>query len=159
MLKFNKMKSSKKTIAKKPAGKKADPVVHFEMPAEDRKRMSKFYSKAFGWQTQMLGEDMGNYVLATTTNEVDKKGRPKKTGIINGGFYNKSAAKPAQYPSVVIAVDSIKKSMNKVAKAGGKVIGEHMDIPGFGKYVSFYDTEGNRVSIIEPTMEIKGKGK
>ncbi|HWY10020.1 MAG TPA: VOC family protein [Bacteroidia bacterium] len=153
------MKASKRSNQKKSSGKKADPVVHFEMPAEDRKRMSKFYSKAFGWQTQMLGEEMGNYVLATTTNEVDKKGRPKKSGIINGGFYAKSAAKPAQYPSVVIAVDNIKKSMNKVAKAGGKVIGEPMEIPGFGMYVSFYDTEGNRASIMEPAMETKQKAK
>lgn len=90
------MATSKKTNSTKPASKKADPVVHFEFPAEDRKRMSKFYSSAFGWKTQMLGEDMGNYVLATTTDEVDKKGRPKKTGIINGGFYAKSDDKPAQ---------------------------------------------------------------
>jgi len=27
-----------------------NPVVHFEMPATDRKRMAGFYSKAFGWQ-------------------------------------------------------------------------------------------------------------
>ena len=93
-------------------GRKIDPVVHFEMPAEDRKRMAKFYTSAFGWQTQMLGEDMGNYVLATTAAEVDKKGRPKKVGIINGGFYTKNSDMPARYPSVVIAVDDIKKSMN-----------------------------------------------
>lgn len=153
------MKISKTTSSQKPVVKKIDPVVHFEMPAEDRKRMAKFYTKAFGWQMQMLGEDMGNYVLATTTAEVDKKGRPKKTGMINGGFYTKSDDMPAQYPSVVIAVDNIKKSMNKVTKAGGKVIGEPMEIPGFGMYVSFFDTEGNRVSIMEPTMEMKEKAK
>ena len=153
------MATPKKTSTQKPVAKKADPVVHFEMPVEDRKRMAQFYTKAFGWQMQMLGEDMGNYVLATTTAEVDKKGRPKKTGIINGGFYTKSDDKPAQYPSVVIAVDDIKKSMNKVTKAGGQVIGEPMEIPGFGMYVSFFDTEGNRVSIMEPTMEMKEKAK
>ena len=49
-----------------------NPVVHFEMPAEDRNRMASFYTKAFGWRTQMLGEDMGNYVIATTT-ELDEK--------------------------------------------------------------------------------------
>jgi predicted enzyme related to lactoylglutathione lyase len=139
--------------------KKIDPVVHFEMPAEDRKRMAKFYTQAFGWKMQMLGEEMGNYVLATTAAEVDKKGRPKRTGIINGGFYTKSKDKPAPYPSVVIAVDSMKRSMNKITKAGGKVIGEPMEIPGFGLYVSFYDTEGNRVSIMEPTMEMKELAK
>jgi predicted enzyme related to lactoylglutathione lyase len=144
--------TTKKTVVQKSAGKKIDPVVHFEMPADDRKRMAKFYTNAFGWKMQMLGEEMGNYVLASTTADVDKKGRPKKTGIINGGFFTKDESKPAQYPSVVIAVDDIKKSMNKIIKAGGKVIGEPMEIPGFGMYVSFYDTEGNRVSIMQPTM-------
>ena len=147
------MKSSTKASDKKPVAKKIDPVVHFEMPAEDRKRMAKFYTSAFGWQTQMMGEDMGNYVLATTAAEVDKSGRPKKRGIINGGFYTKTDDMPAQYPSVVIAVDDIKKSMIKVAKAGGKVIGEPMEIPGVGMYVSFFDTEGNRVSIMQPIMK------
>ncbi len=153
------MKTPKKTNSQKPVAKKRDPIVHFEFPAEDRKRMAEFYTSAFGWKTQMLGEEMGNYVLATITSEVDKKGRPKKTGIINGGFYEKSNNKTAQYPSVVIAVDSIKKSMNKVTKAGGKVLGEPMEIPGFGMYVSFYDTESNRVSMMEPTMEMKEKAK
>jgi uncharacterized protein len=153
------MTTSKKTISKKPVARKADPVVHFEMPAEDKKKMAKFYTKAFGWQMQMLGEEMGNYVLATTTGELDKKGRPKKVGMINGGFYTKSNEMPAQYPSVVIAVDSLKKSMKKITSAGGKVIGEPMEIPGFGMYVSFFDTEGNRVSLMEPTMEMKEKTK
>ncbi|MFI5171289.1 MAG: VOC family protein [Chitinophagales bacterium] len=141
-----------KKAAKKSTSKKMDPVVHFEMPAVDRKRMAKFYSGAFGWDTEMLGEEHGNYVLATTT-ESTKSGRPKKAGIINGGFYIRSESMPDQYPSVVIAVDSIKRSMKKIEKAGGKVLGEPMDIPGFGLYVSFLDTEGNRVSIMEPTME------
>jgi predicted enzyme related to lactoylglutathione lyase len=66
--------------------KHIDPVVHFEMPAEDRKRMADFYITAFGWQTQMLGPEMGDYVLATTT-ESDETGRPKNPGAINGGFF------------------------------------------------------------------------
>ena len=36
-----------------------DPVVHFEMPADDQKRAGEFYSKAFGWQPQQLGPEMG----------------------------------------------------------------------------------------------------
>ena len=55
---------------------KMNPVVHFEMPAKDKKRMADFYTNVFGWKTQMLGPEMGNYVLATTT-ESDKTGRPK----------------------------------------------------------------------------------
>jgi predicted enzyme related to lactoylglutathione lyase len=30
------------------------------------------------------------------------------------------------------------------------VLGEPMDIPGIGLYVSFFDTEGNRVGMIQP---------
>jgi hypothetical protein len=128
---------------------KMDPVVHFEMPAEDRKRMSGFYTKAFGWQTNQLGPEMGEYVLVTTT-EVDEKMMPKKPGAINGGFFQKCDDNPSQYPSVVIQVDDIKESMKKVEKAGGKVPGEPMEIPGVGWFVSFFDTEGNRVSMLQP---------
>ena len=126
-----------------------NPVVHFEMPAENKNRMADFYKKAFAWKAQMLGPDMNEYVLATTT-ETDKNGRPKKPGAINGGFYKKSADMPAQYPSVVIAVDDINEAMKKVRAAGGKVLGEPMEIPGYGLYVSFFDTEGNRVSMMQP---------
>ena len=125
-----------------------DPVVHFELPYDNRVRMAKFYESVFGWQTQMLAEDMGNYVLATTT-ETDESG-PKKPGAINGGFYPKKPDWPAQYPSVVIAVEDVKGSMKKVLDAGGKVLGEPMEIPGVGQYVSLIDTEGNRLSMLQP---------
>jgi predicted enzyme related to lactoylglutathione lyase len=125
-----------------------NPVVHFEMPAEDRKRMADFYSRVFGWQTQMLGEEMGNYVVVSTT-ETDAGGRPKMPGAINGGFFLKSAENPA--PSIVISVDDIKAHSKKVSAAGGKVLGEPVDIPGIGQYVSFVDPEGNRVSLLQPS--------
>jgi uncharacterized protein len=124
------------------------PVVHFEMPAEDRQRMAKFYQNAFGWQTQMLGEEMGNYVLATTT-ETDESG-PKKPGAINGGFFPKKPDWPAQHPSVVIAVGDMQAAIKKVAEAGGEVLGQPMEIPGVGLYVSFFDSERNRVSMLQP---------
>jgi predicted enzyme related to lactoylglutathione lyase len=123
-------------------------VVHFEMPYDDQQRMAKFYEAAFGWQTQALGESMGNYVLATTT-ESGENG-PKKAGAINGGFFRRNPDWPAQHPSVVIAVEDVKGAMTRVKNAGGKVLGEPMEIPGVGQYVSFFDTEGNRVSMLQP---------
>jgi uncharacterized protein len=128
---------------------KMNPVVHFEMPYDDRERMAKFYRSAFGWQTQMFGAEMGNYVLATTTDS-DESGRPKNPGAINGGFFAKTPDWPAQYPSVVIAVDDIQAAMRQVTGAGGKVLGEPMEIPGVGQYVAFFDTEGNRLSMLQP---------
>jgi len=124
-----------------------DPVVHFEIPYNDSARIAAFYAKAFGWQTQALGEQMGNYVLATTT-ETGESG-PTTPGMINGGFFPKRAGMPQQEPSVVIAVQSVAQAMANVRQAGGTVLGEPMDIPGVGKYVSFTDSEGNRLSMLE----------
>jgi predicted enzyme related to lactoylglutathione lyase len=128
--------------------KKMNPVVHFEMPYENHERVINFYSNAFGWQMQKLGADMGEYVLAGTT-ETDEKRMVKTPGTINGGFYPKNPDAPL-IPSVVIAVANINEAMTNVSSSGGKVLGEPTDIPGIGKYVSFTDTEGNRVGILQP---------
>lgn len=129
--------------------KKKNPVVHFEMPYEDKKRLAQFYTDAFGWGMQFLSEEMGHYVTATTT-ETDENAMVTKAGTINGGFFPKKPEWPAQYPSVVISVDDIQEGMTNVAAAGGEVLGEPMMIPGIGRYVSFMDTEGNRVSMLQP---------
>jgi predicted enzyme related to lactoylglutathione lyase len=125
-----------------------NPVVHFEMPYGDRERVARFYQQAFGWQTQAMGAEMGHYVLATTTET--EAGRPKTPGAINGGFFERKPDWPAQYPSVVVAVDDLQDAMAKVKKAGGTVLGEPMQIPGVGSYVSIEDSEGNRVGMLQP---------
>jgi predicted enzyme related to lactoylglutathione lyase len=129
---------------------KMNPVVHFEMPAEERKRMAVFYTRAFGWKTEQMGPEMGDYVLVTTT-ESGKDGRPRMPGTINGGFYQKN--EESKYPSVVISVDDIREHVKKVREAGGKVLGEPMEIPGVGMFVAFIDTEGNRLSMLQPKMK------
>ena len=130
-----------------------NPVVHFEMPYEDRDRAVGFYAKAFGWKSQKFGEEMGNYVLVQT-DESDEKGMLLKTNRINGGLYPKPDDPMGQSPSVVIAVDDIADAMKKVGEAGGKVLGEPVDIPTVGKYVGFLDTEGNRVRLLEPVEKM-----
>src|SRR5215510_16286441 len=125
-----------------------NPVVHFEFPYQEQRRIARFYEQAFGWRSEALGEQMGNYVKATTT-ESDESG-PKQPGAINGGFYARKPDWPVQHPSVVIAVDDLQAAMKKVAEAGGKVLNEPIEIPGIGQYVSFIDTEDNRVSMLQP---------
>lgn len=125
-----------------------NPVVHFEMPYEDRQRAADFYQKVFGWQTQMLGPEMGNYLLLTTATSDVRSDAVR--GSINGGMYQKNPDWPAQYPSIVIGVQDIAAAMAKAGAAGGSVLGVPMEIPGIGQYVSFYDTEGNRVSMLQP---------
>lgn len=134
-----------------------NPVVHFEMPYQDKDRAAKFYTTAFGWQMQMMGPEMGEYVVAATSESDATTRRPIEPGRINGGMYKKT--EDSQYPSFVIAVDDITAAIEKVKAAGGTVIGgskkngEPEEIPGIGLFASFIDTEGNRLSLLQP----KGK--
>ena len=126
-----------------------NPVVHFEMPYRDRHRAARFYAEAFGWKIDKLGPEMGHYVVVTTAEVDAKPGAP--AGAINGGLFEYKADWPAQYPSVVIAVEHMEAAMARVTKAGGEVLGEPMTIPGIGEYVAFFDTERNRHSMLKPT--------
>lgn len=126
-----------------------NPVVHFEMPYEDRDRAASFYEAAFGWKMQKLGPEMNEYMLAETAPTKD--GRPTEPGTINGGFYAPTP-ESGSTPSVVIAVEDITAAMEKVTKAGGKVLGEPQEIPGVGTYGGFLDTEGTRVGMLQPAQ-------
>jgi predicted enzyme related to lactoylglutathione lyase len=131
-----------------------NPVVHFEMPYEDKNRMVEFYKKSFGWQVNMLGPEMGNYVVVMTSETDETTKFPKKPGMINGGFYGRT--KSDQAPSVVVGVEDIREAMQKIKDVGGTILGgqavagEPDDIPGVGLYISFVDTEGNRGSLLQP---------
>jgi predicted enzyme related to lactoylglutathione lyase len=135
-----------------------NPVVHFEMGYKDRARMVKFYETAFGWKTQQMGPDMGNYVVAQTT-ETDENRMVQTKGAINGGFYQKTDDPLSQAPSVVVSVDDVHVAMKAVEGAGGKILGglnekgehtlEPQMIPGVGLWISVQDTEGNRFSILQ----------
>ncbi len=136
-----------------------NPVTHFEMGYLDRERMKKFYEAAFGWKMQQLGAEMGNYVVAHTA-ETDDNGMIKTPGAINGGFYQKTDDPSSHAPSVVIAVPDIHAAIKNVQDSGGTILGamdesggrsmEPVMIPGVGLWISIQDTEGNRVSILQP---------
>lgn len=128
---------------------KYNPVVHFEMPYENRDRAAKFYEEAFGWKMNKLGPEMGNYMLAETA-ETDENRMVKTPGTINGGFYKKTDDPSSHPPSIVIQVENLEEAMEKVEKAGGKIMNKPEDIPGIGRWVSFRDSEGTRASMMQP---------
>jgi uncharacterized protein len=132
-----------------------DPVVHFELPAEDRERMAAFYSAVFGWQTELLGPEMGSYTVVTTT-ESDGS-RPTTPGAINGGFFLKTSDPASHAPSVVIAVEDVNAALKAVEQAGGTIAGPPREIPGVGLYGSFRDSEGNRMSVLQPLPPASGQ--
>ena len=122
-----------------------NPVIHFELPCDDRERLATFFERAFGWKPERLGPEMGNYVLLHTEDSPDEQG-PR----IKGGIFTRDASMPGVGPNIVIGVSKLEESMRLVTEAGGKVQGEPMEIPGVGLYVTFLDTEGNRSGMLQP---------
>jgi len=117
-------------------------VVHFEIQADKPERAVKFYTDVFGWKIGKWGGQM-EYWLADT-GEKDEPG-------ING------AIMPREHKGVstinTIGVPSIDDAIKKVKKAGGKVMGDKMPIPGIGMFVYCQDTEGNLFGILQPEMK------
>ena len=131
---------------------KKSPVVHFELPAKDKKRVSEFYSKVFGWEMQQLGPEMGDYIMTMTTDS-DEKG-PLKPGAINGGFFDYKDDELNKVGHVVISVEDIDQTIEDIKASGGEVKTDKMDIPGVGVYVSIKDTEGNIVGVLQPPADM-----
>lgn len=130
-----------------------NPVVHFEMPYKDAKRVAEFYKSAFGWDMVQLGKEMGDYITAGTA-DTDTNRMVKTPGTINGGFYKRGDSEAYQETSVVVSVGDIKQAIGDIKKAGGELlVKEPMEIPGIGLYVSFRDTEGNRVGVLQANRE------
>lgn len=122
-------------------------VVHFEIEAKDKDRAKKFYADAFGWGMSQMDSDAGSYIVVTT-------GDPKEPMGINGGIFEVKKKELNAY-SCVVAVDDIKKAMADVKAAGGNVLSEKPDdIPGVGLYAKCEDTEDNRFTLLQPSMDM-----
>lgn len=127
-------------------------VVHFEVAAGDTERARKFYGDVFDWKFVEMSGEYGNYIMVHTA-PTGKDGMVKRPGAINGGMMKKDPT--AKYTIITVAVDNLDETLEKVKKSGGKVISEKMDIPKVGFYARIEDTEGNVVSLLEPTREYK----
>ncbi|HUQ85505.1 MAG TPA: VOC family protein [Candidatus Limnocylindrales bacterium] len=136
----------------------ANRIVHFEIEAKDKDRAKEFYSKAFGWEMEVQGPEMGGYIVVKTG---ENTGKMEDIGI-NGGIYQEEQKKLNAF-SCVVGVDDVQKAIADVRAAGGKVdehnmtpdghdMGEVMDIPTIGKYAKCEDTEGNRFTLLQPDL-------
>ncbi|MDA4121775.1 MAG: VOC family protein [Thaumarchaeota archaeon] len=125
-----------------------DSIVHFEIPADDVKRAAKFYKDAFGWAAQQYAP-MEYWMLQTTETD-EKTMMPKKPGAINGGMGKREG--PLKSVVVTVGVADIDKSLAKVEKLGGKVVGKKTEIPNMGWTAYIKDTEGNVIGLYQGSM-------
>jgi len=120
-----------------------NPVVHFEIPADDPPRAIAFYEKVFGWGIKRLPMPPGGpeYYGVTTRREGDSG--------INGGLMKRNM--PGQPFANYVAVSSIDDFLARVQAHGGSVVMPKQEIaPGMGSFAMFNDTEGNMMGLYQP---------
>ena len=120
-----------------------DSVVHFEIPASNVGRAKKFYGSIFGWKTENY--PAMDYTILHTVETDRKTMKPKQPGAINGGMMKRMGAIKA--PVVTINVADIDKAMQKVTKAGGKVVMPKQKVMEMGWNAYVMDTEGNVIGV------------
>jgi uncharacterized protein len=123
-------------------------VVHFEIPANDLAKLSKFYSDVFGWKfnkTQM--SDMEYWNIST-----GPRGKS-----VPGGMYKRTGA--TDVPRNYIGVDDIDKYIVTFKQAGGREVMEKMEIPTIGWSYIGADPEGNLIALFEPKPAPRPKAK
>lgn len=92
-------------------------VVHFEIGAEDPKKLSEFYRAALGWE---INEWPGsNYWLVG-------KEEDRAVGAINGGIMERWQNEKTIN---TIETDDLDATISAVEKAGGKVVKEKASMP------------------------------
>src|SRR3989344_400434 len=115
-----------------------DKVVHFEIPAKDVERAKKFYSSIFGWKMNSIPSM--NYTTITTGPTTEEM-MPSESGFINGGLLKQKS--PILSPVIIINVEDIETSRNKILKSGGKILKEPAKVGNMGIVAYFQDCEGN----------------
>jgi hypothetical protein len=124
--------------------KTSDRVTWFELPADDMKRASAFYSDVFGWSMSEMG---GGSMFAQTAPS-DENTTPLEKGAINGDLSPRSEAFTA--PLIVITVEDIHAKLEMVTKAGGTIVLPRKVVTEMNIiWAIISDTEGNRIGVIQ----------
>jgi uncharacterized protein len=126
-------------------------VAHFEIPTANKTKSKAFYSGVFGWQimdvpVQMNG-GVGSYTTVMTVPTDPTTMTPSEPGAINGAIRDRQGEITA--PILTITVDSIDGYLQKVTKAGGKVVEGKQTVEHMGHYAYVADPDGNVIGLWE----------
>jgi predicted enzyme related to lactoylglutathione lyase len=131
----------------------ANPIVHFEIPADDVARARSFYERTFGWKIKAYPMPPGSdeYYGVTT--------KDKAQGIDGGLMKRKMPDQPFMN---YVTVKSIDEFNQKIGANGGMVVMPKKEIgPSMGWISAFRDPEGNVMGLhqMPATMPKKAAAK
>jgi len=115
-------------------------LVHFEIPATDAAKISKFYSQLFGWKfNKWEGSEMPYWLIqhkdATDQNDT------------MGGLFIRQA--PNQQFVNYFSVKSVEESTKQATVLGAKVVMEKQEIPNVGWFSILNDPDGNTFALFQ----------
>ena len=126
----------------------ANPIIHFELPADDLARARSFYTSIFGWKITDPWK-MEYYLVETK----DKDGN----GINGGMMKRKGAGQPF---TNYIAVAEIDDTLAKIKAAGGRIAMPKTEIgTNMGWIAAFIDTEANIIGLHQFSPAMKPAAK
>jgi predicted enzyme related to lactoylglutathione lyase len=114
----------------------SNPIIHFEIPADDVERARAFYTAVFGWKISDPWK-MDYFMVET---------RGKNGDGINGGMMKRKM--PGQPFTNYVGVASIDDALTKIMAGGGSLVMPKTEIgTNMGWIAAFLDTEGNIIGL------------
>ncbi len=123
-------------------------VVHFEIPFDDGDRARGFYKEVFDWQVTEMPEM--DYTMVTSGPSGDSG--PTEPGYINGGMLSREQGATTG-PVVVLDVDSIEATLEKIGGLGGSTVVGKTPVGDMGFAAYFKDPEGNVIGLWETARQ------
>lgn len=123
---------------------KKNPVVHFEIYADDPDKLRQFYASLFDWTIEPIpGMDYA-YIKTVDT---DEKGMPTQAGGSNGGMMTRPAGYEARCWMNYVLVDSVDASVKRAEKLGAALMKGKSAVPGMGWFAMLTDPQGNMFAV------------
>ncbi len=103
--------------------------------------MAKFYSDLFGWKFSKQDMPGMDYWMIETTGQGPDH--------LAGGMFLRQGE--MDKPRFFVAVEDIDSHTEKLKEAGGTVVYEKQEVPGFGWSVLAADPDNNIIGLFQPT--------
>lgn len=125
---------------------KRSSIVHIEWRSRNVAKLKDFYRAAFSWK---FDESMPGYLLAESGS--------KELAIGMLQLENNSTMQPGIVP--FLESQDLAASETAIKKAGGQIVGEAQEVPGWGRFSLFTDPDGTPVGLWQSQRSIKKEAK
>ena len=131
-------------------------IVHFEIFVSDMQRAIDFYTTVLGWEIKKWDSpDMEYWMVMTGKDEEGATYHGIDGGMLlrKGDAPSESAAHNAYVCTAL--VKNIDEILQKVEKAGGRIVTPKFALAGMAWQAYCIDTEGNKFGLHEPDKNAK----